>query len=259
MRNYQVPFKWFYEPTKEEAKKYNTIVDFAKGSRGAYKSALKNGWLDEFFDRQLHKPYTYDECFNIAKRYSSKIVFKNNEPSAYSCARINDWLKDYTWFSSPIIKQHEEDDYLIYVYIDEETKSVYVGLTYQLRKRDKRHRNGQIKKGVRKFDNLNKYFKSIGKEIPEPIVKMTNLSAEQAQWAEDWYKMAYKDAGWNVINKAKTGIGVSALGGTYRKWDYQRTKEEASKYASRTQFCNGNGSAYVAALRNKWIEEFFPS
>ena len=40
--------KWYYDSVKEEASKYKSRNEFAKGKRGAYNVALKNGWLDDF-------------------------------------------------------------------------------------------------------------------------------------------------------------------------------------------------------------------
>lgn len=43
-----------------------------------------------------------------------------------------------------------------------------------------------------------------------------------------------------------------------KKWDYKTCKEEASKYKTRTTFSDSNESAYKAALKNGWLDEFFP-
>ena len=43
-----------------------------------------------------------------------------------------------------------------------------------------------------------------------------------------------------------------------KKWTYETTKEEAKKYKSRSEFEDNNGSAYDAARKNKWLDEFFP-
>lgn len=43
-----------------------------------------------------------------------------------------------------------------------------------------------------------------------------------------------------------------------RKWTHEATKAEASKYNSRSEFKTKSGSAYSAALKNKWLDEFFP-
>lgn len=39
-------------------------------------------------------------------------------------------------------------------------------------------------------------------------------------------------------------------------WTYELCKEEASKYKTRTEFEKGNQSAYVAARRNGWLNDF---
>lgn len=43
--------KWFYDNTLEEAQKYNTRTEFARKAHGAYKAAVANKWLDEFFPK----------------------------------------------------------------------------------------------------------------------------------------------------------------------------------------------------------------
>lgn len=37
------------ENCKKEAEKYSRKIDFQKGSKCAYNSALKNGWIKEMF------------------------------------------------------------------------------------------------------------------------------------------------------------------------------------------------------------------
>lgn len=43
--------KWTYDTCKEDAKKYHSRSEFKKCSSRAYKTTLKNKWLDEFFPR----------------------------------------------------------------------------------------------------------------------------------------------------------------------------------------------------------------
>jgi hypothetical protein len=40
---------WTYDKCLKESKKYKTKTLFSKGSRGAYASSLKNGWLHKFY------------------------------------------------------------------------------------------------------------------------------------------------------------------------------------------------------------------
>lgn len=43
-----------------------------------------------------------------------------------------------------------------------------------------------------------------------------------------------------------------------KKWTYETTKTEASNYSSRNEFRKASSGAYTAALKNKWLDEFFP-
>ena len=43
--------KWGYENTSQEAKKFNTRTEFARKASGAYKAAVANKWIDEFFPK----------------------------------------------------------------------------------------------------------------------------------------------------------------------------------------------------------------
>lgn len=257
MRNYKIPFKWFYEETKAEASKYSTITEFAKGSRGAYKSALKNGWINEFFPvKKCREPYTFEDFVEAQKNYKVKVRFKEKYPSLYLKARTSGWLSKVEW-EKPIPKQFENrDDYVIYVYEDKENKVVYVGLSFEVDKRHKRHANGQVKKGKRVYDVVYKYFNG---NLPNYIVKMDCLNAIDAGYYEDWYRNAYDEAGWTVLNKAKTGEGISSIGGNGGKWtDFDAVKKESLKCKNRTEFSKKNGSAYAAALRYGWIDILFP-
>lgn len=40
-------------------------------------------------------------------------------------------------------------------------------------------------------------------------------------------------------------------------WTYEKCKEEASKYETRSQFYKGNSSAYNASRSNGWLDDFF--
>lgn len=258
MRDYKIPTKWFYKETKEESKKYSSITEFAKGSRGAYKSALKNGWLEDFFPKKkIREPYTFEEFVEKQKSVMVKVRFKEQYPSLYSRARLEGWIDMVKW-EKPTPKQFKDrDDYVIYVYEDVDNKVVYVGLSFEVEKRHKRHVNGTVKKGVRRYDTVNKYFNG---NLPSPKIKMSNLNAFDAGYYEDWYKKAYAKEGWKVLNIAKTGEGISSIGGNGGKWtDFEATKKESMKYKSRTEFMKRNGSAYAAALRYKWMDMLFPN
>src|SRR5690606_14251331 len=61
----------------------------------------------------------------------------------------------------------------------------------------------------------------------------------------------YKDNGWVILNKAKTG----GLGGKKLYWTKEMCQEEALKYNTRTQFSKSNSSAYNSSISNGWLDE----
>lgn len=149
--------KWDYESIKSEAKKYTTRKDFEYGTPGAYHSARRNNWLDDFDwfinTKELRKrKWTKESTEQEAKKYKTRGEFREKSVSAYGVALENGWINDYTWFIN-------------------------------------------------------------GREI-----------------------RADRD----------------------RIWTYEKTKSEAEKYTSRSEFKTRSGSAYSSALKNKWLDEFFP-
>jgi len=97
--------KWNKETCYNEAKKYDTLKEFAEKSSGSYSAALKNGWLIEYsWLNRKQKPngyWGYDRCFNEAIKYSSRREFKEGCDSAYRSAIKNGWIDEYTWFTKP--------------------------------------------------------------------------------------------------------------------------------------------------------------
>jgi len=82
------------------AKTCSTITEFAKKDIPAYNKALANGWLDEWFIRLSHKPFTKEDCLLIAKQCSSRAEFKRKSHAAYNNALQNGWIDEYAWFKT---------------------------------------------------------------------------------------------------------------------------------------------------------------
>ena len=88
--------KWTYEACKEEAKKYNGKYDMKLGNQSAYKTSVKNGWIDEFFENKKEVDGYWDNFENVleAARNSknSKDMIKKFG-GAYNSARKHKWTK----------------------------------------------------------------------------------------------------------------------------------------------------------------------
>ena len=66
---------WTYERVVEEAKKYETIMDFRNNSVYAYDVAKKNKWLDKLPLKRLKTKdgtwTVYETVYNEAKKYKT--------------------------------------------------------------------------------------------------------------------------------------------------------------------------------------------
>lgn len=195
-----------------ESKKYSCKFDFERKSYGAYHSALRNGWLDEFFK----------DCSNETR---------------------------YNGFTEPI--------HCVYVYEIRGFNSCYVGRTSRMNVRDKQHRNGVLRKGVREYDSLYEFCETNGIDIPAYKILSSGLTAVESQAEEERWLNEYKNRGWNVLNKGAVGVGVGSLGSSV-KWTHDMCLEESRKYESREGMKKGSPSAYNSSYRNGWLVEFFP-
>ena len=251
----KVHIKWTKKDCIVESKKYTTRNEFQKKASGAYTAAQKNGWLEEMTWLALknRKKWTKEECVEESKKYTSKSEFQKKSSGAYQAARHNKWLIEMTWLKTPVLEEIKQiRKHLVYVYIDKENLSCYVGRTSNLRRRDREHRNLS---GKNKNDSLKKYYDNIGLEIPQPIVLKDSLLPEESQYWEHYFVQEYSMHGYFIINRAKTGVNIGSLGGGFVKWTKEKTFEESKKYKTFGEFSICNASAAQAARKNKWVNE----
>ena len=106
---------WNEERCRIEAQKYKTKAQFSKGSPGAYSSAKRNGWLnnyDWFVDGNIEASkqrikWNYESCYALAKTCSKKSEMRSKNSRAFKVARDNGWLPDYVWFMSDYDVRHQ--------------------------------------------------------------------------------------------------------------------------------------------------------
>lgn len=258
---------WFEEPnpnkprvwTKEAvfslAKTCSTKLELRKANKGAYNVAWKNGWLAEmnWLDVLTRDPYTKDEVFSIAHQYRTKSEFRKAVPNVYNAAQKKGWLYEITWFmTSPKYDQH---NYCVYVYVDEDNKVAYVGLTVNKSQRHYSHSTGYNRNGKISRSPVYRYFQSSGRIVPNPKYLEEWLTADEAREKEHEWRMKYQDMGYRLLNIAKTGAGIGSLGGVPAKWTKPRVFKEAQKYQSRTEFASKCTGAYAVACKRGWIEQ----
>lgn len=243
-----------YENCYNRAKKFRTIRDFCEKDHSAYQKSLNENWIKDFtwlsYSQVKAGYWTYENCYKEALQYKTLLDFRTKSMGAYIKSCQNGWQKEYTWLERPEISTKNE--YVVYLYEDDETNSVYVGLTKNLKRRHKEHHDGRKHHGVFEYDNVYKYFNSIGKEVPEPVVLQNDIYAKDAQKYEQYYIDYFSEEGFNLINKVKGG----SLGGGGKHWNKEYCYNEALKYKTTTEFRKQSKNIYYASKRNGWFDDY---
>jgi len=233
---------WIYKKCKEEALKYIRIVDFKKGSGGAYISSRHNGWLKDVTKHMIKiKPvgfWSKENCRIEALKYNTKIEFKNKSGSAYNASIKNKWINDV---SSHMVKIGNRYHKCVYAY-EFSDNHVYVGITYNIEKRI--HDRKKCK-----TDSVTKYINKSGL-IPEFKQLTDFIDVDIAIMLEEKYVNDYRNNNWIILNQVKTGSV-----GSVRKWSKEMCINEAKKYENRSDFSHFSGGAYDASRRYGWIDE----
>ena len=235
---------WNKERCHEEALKYDTRTEFQVGSSTAYAKSRINGWLDEICShmRSVQKPNNYwdkERCQEEALKYNTRKEFSKASPSTYSIASSNRWLNDiciHMLYLGSRIKR------FVYLYTFPDN-SVYIGLTYDYKKRNDSH---FVKGRVFDYMKLTGLIPKYELLTPEPIptddaVKMEIRLIEEYRLKKEF----------NVLNISAGG----GLGGCIFMWNKEKCYEEALKYNNKGQFIKGSPSAYNSSRINGWLDE----
>ncbi|MCQ2069413.1 MAG: hypothetical protein MJY68_10065 [Bacteroidaceae bacterium] len=154
--------------------------------------------------------YNKEICVSTAKTCSSRVEFFKKYPGMVDCVKRNGCYNECcAHMGSKGCKQR-----IIYAYEFTEAHAVYIGLTFKIEVRDKRH---HIEGAV--FD----FAKSYGYIIPTPKILTEFMDQEEASIQEGVWLQKYKSGGWFILNRLKTG----SLGGQERL-DYDIFKIEES-------------------------------
>ena len=92
---------WTKERCIEDAKKYNTIIDWCKNNQSSYNKARRMNWLKEciIHMKKLKNDANYwtkEKCIEEAKKYHSITEWHTNNQYSCNLARKNGWSKECT-------------------------------------------------------------------------------------------------------------------------------------------------------------------
>ena len=246
--------RWTYNECYELAQKFTSRTDFKKSYKSAYQASIENEWINDytwFKNKPKYRYWTQQKCFEEAKKYTSKKEFAENNSSAYSIACKNGWITSFDWLIDRRIELFKDKIDCVYSYYFKETNTIYIGRTITPKDRDYQHIF------MTDRDSVARYAKKLGCQVPPMVILEDCLTLKEGQEKEDFWKSFYADMGYNILNKGVTGIGRSSLGAIgYGKWKREVCYEEARKYTSRSAFKLGSGSAYSAALKRGWLNDY---
>lgn len=241
-----------YDNCYNAAKECTSRMEFKKKYTAGYHKARKHKWLDDYtwFDEKPKFNYwDYDACYKAALTCKTRSEFQKKYPGAHKPAWKNGWLDDYYWFER---KANFVDDKVhnVYCYLFNEQHYVYVGRTNDITARDWNHKH--------KVCPVKKFADKHNVSVPEITVLESGLTLDESLIYEDLYVEQYKNDGWNLINKGKTGLTSGSIGGGKRpKWYKKSCYDAALKCKTRNEFMKKYRSAYVRAWKMGWLNDYY--
>ena len=228
--------KWNYDTCLEESRKYKSRKEFQKKCNGAYKAALRNGWLDDCTFEEERKIWDKKSCLEEAHKYKSRGEFQKKCSGAYKAALKNGWLDDCIWLEAKLRSWDKEsclkeaNKYKSRGEFSKKCASAY----------DAARRNGWLDDCT-----FEEQRQSWDKESCLEEANKYKSRGEFSKKCASAYDAARRN-GW---------LDDCTFEEQRQSWDKESCLEEANKYKSRGEFSKKCASAYDAARRNGWLDD----
>lgn len=186
---------------RDIAKKYTNRRDFRKENRSHYEKARVSGYLDDIcshMDRLINANgfWTKEKCEDLAKKFNNKRDFRKKYPVAYDVSIKNGWIDIVC---GHMISLGNKYNRCVYVY-EFSDKTAYIGLTYDLEFRNKRH----LITTHRSKSPVYRYM--LKTSLIPKLIKVSNyIDAQDASRLECKVLDDYRNIGWNILNTSKAG------------------------------------------------------
>lgn len=243
--------KYDYQTCYEEAKKYKTITDFEKGSKGACIAARTNGWMKDYtwFTLLWQEKWNKETCFEEAKKYTTLAEFREKSGTAYATACSKKWIDDYDWLRRKRTKNGTWQSY----------EKCYKEALKYTRRCD-----------FEKFSN-SAYSSSVRNGWIEKFTWLKLSRKQRNYWNyEHCYSEAQKYTSVLEFQKRSSGAYHAAVKGGWLKeyswlkisrkprnyWNYEHCYEEAKKYSNISEYQKSSSGSYHAAAKGGWIKDY---
>ena len=248
---------WSIERCKEEALKYQTKRKWQVNSSSSYQAARKNNWIDQCSEhmKELQKPvgyWTLEKCKEDALKYETRAEWAN---SAGVIARRNGWLEECT---QHMIEIRTPKGYWTLERCKEEA------LKYKTKAEWAKESNSSLISAINKgwFDECSKHF--IETRMPKGYWTLEKCKKEalKYQTRTEWeknskksYRFASKNSWIDECSKHMTRKLRTINGITKIFWSFEKCKEEALKYQTKTEWAKKSDISYRVAKKNNWFNE----
>ena len=233
-------FKYTDEDILNEGAKYNSPTDFKKDNGKMYSTAVKRKLTKLINYKKGFRITYYSDEFLIEKgsTYDNPKQFMDSEPNVYAAAQKRGLLDQVNYKVGYIGNRVKR---LVYVY-EFSDNSVYVGLTYNDRKRELEHT-------ITGKTSVSKHMRKTGLKPTKRILSDGYIDSDVAQKMEEDVRLEYQSNGWNILNKVKGG----ALGGTTLKWTEEVIRECVKQCSFIEDIGNKFGGAFITAAKREGI------
>ena len=235
--------KWTFEALKNSASKYRTVKEWRLSENSAYVTASRLGLLPELtagMGKKIeHGFWTEEVVAERAKRFTHKRDWIAGDSHSYAAAQRLNIVDKVSAHMIPLGNTHKRCLYSIEVIGH---NLIYIGLTYDFRRRMRDHMKSQ------RFSSL---IKKYGENCIEKIQLTDYIDKEEAALKEGLLVEEYKAKGYQLLNIQKTG----SLGGNIVKWTKEAILEDAKKYSRVMDWVNAPNSGYPSASAMGIIEE----
>ena len=203
---------WTKQGCKEVADKYTDRRIFHKEQYEVYKVIVREGWVDELLSHMIWTTprgnvkypddwvWSLEDAINEAKKYKTRNELQKNNNHLYQ------WIKKHKWEDKCYHHMRALGYSKRHIYVEEfkNSKTAYVGLSCQVKRRHYAHL-GKEKRYGKVFSPVYNYMKKTGEKPKLKILTRRPVNSENAGMVENKYMEKYKDKGWTLLNTAKAG------------------------------------------------------
>lgn len=246
---------WTESRCKEVALLCDSVKQFYTEYATAYYKSKKYGWSDNWtWLKRSSKPrgyWNFEHCKDVSQLFSSRGEFEKGASAAYSVSLQNGWLDEFTWLKDQRLDLVEGKIDSVYAYEFVELNAVYIGRTLmkKQKRRDYEHIFGDSKDAVCKFSKENNVT------IPEMKILEENLTIEEGSKKEGVWLEKYKNEGWKILNRTKTG-GIGGIGKNRTKYTYDVCYELAKQCRNISELRKLTSHGCSIAIKNGWIKDY---